>query len=547
MGTVFIPESLTYNSKASPLPYERRSKRLPSTSYGPFNPNQTIDVIFPSSDVFIDPSSMTFNFDVTIVSEIESLATDTQTLFQNNIGSIFDNIRIAYGSEPIDEYRDYGQLERILMDGMHASVNETGLSGTGIVTQKDTLRSRRNERGHVNPRLYSHGTTVQTNPDNQGNTPITPLGTFVGFPNFTDSVSLGTGNTTVTATRRYTFKPKAGLLKQIRMLPVGLMASQLKISFKLARPEWCMIALPWTALGFNGDAYIPTPFKNTYYVNNFDCTYDALNVTPEYNLVLYKKLNEGLPIPYSSFSEHTFNHTLDTSLSLIIRERKTSIKNIYAIIRVQNPSFINDSHATFAGLGGTLDSYQFRVGEKFFPESPVICSNWQTKPATHSGASEALFQLRKCLGILDDYTCEVPNSERWAMPLIKTIPDISQAGNVRGVTTPLYVNHADGKYGLCPFGITSNGEYTMATSSGSGWATSTPSSIFVMSTSFDGLQDSNKNLLSGLGGNLETEISLNIKFSSIDPNLETAFEIKVFVEYDALLLVKDNNVIQVVQ
>ena len=66
-------------------------------------------------------------------------------------------------------------------------------------------------------------------------------------------------------------------------------------------------------------------------------------------------------------------------------------------------------------VGSTLDSYQFRIGGRYFPPSPVQCSN---VPLGTNGGAEAFIELEKCLNQMGDYRLSTAvNAARWAQPI----------------------------------------------------------------------------------------------------------------------------------
>lgn len=66
-------------------------------------------------------------------------------------------------------------------------------------------------------------------------------------------------------------------------------------------------------------------------------------------------------------------------------------------------------------VGSTLDSYQFRIGGRYFPPSPVQCSN---VPLGTNGGAEAFIELEKCLNQMGDYRLSTAvNAARWAQTI----------------------------------------------------------------------------------------------------------------------------------
>jgi hypothetical protein len=132
----------------------------------------------------------------------------------------------------------------------------------------------------------------------------------------------------------------------------------------------------------------------------FDSAYDA---------AFYGGLQAGgVPIKFSSFHYHSFNLSGTTNI-VQIHERARSVKAAYAVSRdTSTASTLFDSDRFFfcqaetwssglisSGGQGDLQSFQWRVGGRYYPAQPVSCQY---------GASEALMELYKALDMLGDYT-----------------------------------------------------------------------------------------------------------------------------------------------
>lgn len=70
---------------------------------------------------------------------------------------------------------------------------------------------------------------------------------------------------------------------------------------------------------------------------------------------------------------HTFlfSSASSSTVNLLIQERSRSVKSIFTVQRLGQPSIKIDNGATFfdtsaaPGVGGTLQNYQYRVGGRF--------------------------------------------------------------------------------------------------------------------------------------------------------------------------------------
>ena len=125
-------------------------------------------------------------------------------------------------------------------------------------------------------------------------------------------------------------------------------------------------------------------------------------------------------------TRHTFlfSSANSTNVNLLIQERSRSVKSIFTVQRHSQPDITIDNGATFfdtsvagGGDGGSLQNYQYRVGGRYFPASPVQCSTNTGSKVTNGGA-EAYTELAKALNILGDYRLSTGcNVSRWANPV----------------------------------------------------------------------------------------------------------------------------------
>jgi hypothetical protein len=188
---------------------------------------------------------------------------------------------------------------------------------------------------------------------------------------------------------------------------------------------------------------------------------------------------------------------MSANVNLQIQERSRSVKALFAVQRRSQPNFYVDSGATLfdtSALGtSTLQNYQFRVGSRFFPASPVQVSS-SVGSAVSGGGAEAYIELQKALNIIGDYRLSTPlNTSRWAMQ------------NGQGI-----LQEFDFKYSLNKFGTEGVSEVKETSINAAdplndnSYAGDLGSQCFAMSTS---LETSNGTEISGL--NAEEQVSLN--------------------------------------
>lgn len=127
----------------------------------------------------------------------------------------------------------------------------------------------------------------------------------------------------------------------------------------------------------------------------------------------------GVPIKFASWHNFQFSSAQSSNVNLQVQERSRSVKSLFTVQRRAQPSYDFDNGATFfdTGAGGTstLQNYQYRIGSRFFPASPVQTSTSVGSSISNQGA-EAYLELQKALNIIGDYRLSTPvNTTRWAI------------------------------------------------------------------------------------------------------------------------------------
>lgn len=344
-------------------------------------------------------------------------------------------------------------------------------------------------------------------------------------------VSLGTINTDVpgaSLTRRYQVTLGLGLLTQGKLLPTKFMASQLAIELTLAKPEDCIIAC-----GKPGTLNAATFSGTTYKLQNVNMIPEILEFDSSYDNMFLKGLQEGgVPIKFSSWHTYQFSHGGSNNANILIQERSRSVKSIFTVIRRQNSTIFNDSGATLANLiaGQSLESYQYRIGGRYFPASPVQVGT--TGGAVNTGGAEAFLELQKALHTVGDSRLSTNSSLlNWNAPFVL-------AGPVGAATS---VNESDGSFYVGMDGIIyPAGDPTLQAPAVT--PTGVPisaagSTAFCFSTC---LETTSGMEISGLNAEEQSDISLNIKWTGATAGSE--FTIETYVFYDAMIVLRENNV-----
>jgi len=263
----------------------------------------------------------------------------------------------------------------------------------------------------------------------------------------------------------------------------------------------------------------------------------TVSCTLSLDAMFLKGLREGgVPIKFSSW--HTYQFAVTSSnLELLIQERSRSVKSIFAVQQVATKSLTRDNGATIfdsttAGAG-TLQSFQYRIGGRYFPAAPVECS--PNGGVVSNGGAEAYLELTKALNILGDYrlsaTC---NTETWA----------TQAGSLSTLLDQDY------KTAIMYYHATSGAPvfsdptlYESATNPG--FTAGVPSQCFVMAIN---LETSNGDEVAGLNAEEQSDIALKVQYSATQGfGGALTMQMNVFVYYDAMIILRENNVIELVQ
>lgn len=161
--------------------------------------------------------------------------------------------------------------------------------------------------------------------------------------------------------------------------------------------------------------------------------------------------------------------------------------------------------------GGWVASYQWRIGGKYYPSQAVQCGDMSKS----NGGVEAYQEYAKALNIVGDYRLSTAlNPNRWC--------------RMNGDGTNLS-NMADW-YGFESI----YGKYGATFQSGP--------SCFVIAGDFE---TSDGNEVSGLNGEEQNDIALMINYGGGPQN--PSFTYNVFVHYDTLLILKDNNLVELIK
>lgn len=170
-----------------------------------------------------------------------------------------------------------------------------------------------------------------------------------------------------------------------------------------------------------------------------------------------------------------------------------------------------------------MEGFYFEI--RYFPAAPVQCSI-SLGTSVPNGGAEAYAELEKALNIVGDYRLNTANnSARFAV--------------TRGNTNGINPNSAD--FSVPAPGFTSGGQTAPSTAAlKPPFAGAAGSTCFAMATS---LETSNGMEISGLNAEEQSDISLLANwYAAQDTNI-----IEVFTYYDAMIVLRENNILELIQ
>lgn len=533
-----VPWNARYSFPSQANAATKLTPRIPPKNGANFAPGNVIRLEFPAQG-YVNPLNTTMEFDVTL-SGWQTPGADI-TRIQNNIQSIFQRVRLLYGATPSEDIINYNVITRALTEWTSTNQNGTmdqtsiaeGIGGYSFGTTKNGVTAT--AFGFVNTRqAFIQGI------DNSRNTAPVNFSAGNGHGlvpnNFSQGGYSGNGSPNV-CTRRYQVTFTLGMFNQDKLLPTKFMASQLAIEITLERPDFCLFTLQGGASGA----------PPTYGVGNVNLIPEILVFDASYDAMFLKGLQQGgVPIKFSSWHTFVFGTQSSSTMMLQVQERSRSVKALFTIQRKTPPSVGTDSGAmlfdtsTYVVAGdNSMQNYQYRIGGRYFPASPVQLS---VSPGTgiSNGGAEAWLELQKALNIVGDYRLSSSvNTLRWAVPVATTAvlgtsqPELDYASSLVG-------------YGVAGNGVGGNPTYAAVTNAGlaatgNSFVGNVGSACFCMAIN---LETSNGVEISGLNAEEQSDIALQIYWKK---GQEAANVIEVYSYYDAMWVLRENNVLELIQ
>lgn len=248
----------------------------------------------------------------------------------------------------------------------------------------------------------------------------------------------------------------------------------------------------------------------------------------------------GVPIQFSSWHTFLFNIGGTSSANAMVQERSRSVKALFAVQRRQPVNLQTDSGATFFSSteSTTMQSYQFRVGGRYFPAAPVQLST-SVGSAVSNGGAEAFIELQKAVNIMGDYRLSTGvNCLRWALRPLAVAVTNPTAGGFSSVLN---------EFDYCQGVILNSDSPTVTSSLVVAQETGVPSVGGLGSACYASaisLESTNGMEISGLNAEEQSDISFLANWSGAQAS---NFALEVYSYYDAMIILRENNVIELIQ
>jgi hypothetical protein len=196
-------------------------------------------------------------------------------------------------------------------------------------------------------------------------------------------------------------------------------------------------------------------------------------------------------------------------------------------------------------LPNTLQSYQFRIGGRYFPAAPVQTSTTVGADATNGGA-EAFIELQKALNIVGDYRLSTGcNTAKWAMAPFGTsrfVGDFETHYSESDYAFALTTYDDQGRPYPEQITYPGTGAYPFDSNRNpNAFCGNLGSSCFAMAID---LETSNGVEISGLNAEEQSDISLVATYARAQ---EANFNMEVYCFYDAMIILRENNVLELIQ
>jgi hypothetical protein len=419
--------------------------------------------------------------------------------------NLIKRLRVLYGSLVLEDIYEYKTLVRILYE---AGVSEDYTSTHGqIVDGMYSSYVQGSNQGMQN--IDSVPRSAVVIPERMSSVlqcvpPVNTDGTSIYSNNASDAWGTPSAQTNFSGQTTYCINLLSGILTQKKLLPLKWMAAQFALEITLATEDDALL------IGLTGDGTDSIIPPTKYLVSNVNYIAEMLEFDSAYDTAFYDGLRAGgVPLKFASFHYHSFN--LSGLLNIVqIHERARSVKFALAVCRDIKPvasyndsdRFFHDLAATYntttgstvAGWSGSTLHEEASIVDPF--KGQIMTYQWRIGGRYYPaqpvnclyGGSEAYIELQKTLDNLGDY------------------------GRGSQITVEKWSCH-NGNQG----------------------------SAFIMAAPFENT-DVFPETISGINAEEQSDIALTIQTSAavVEKKLD------VFMSYDALMIVRDGNVVDLV-
>lgn len=184
--------------------------------------------------------------------------------------------------------------------------------------------------------------------------------------------------------------------------------------------------------------------NKTYTIDQVNYMAEMLEFDETFYQAFEMSLAQGVTIPYTTFTNHTFAHT-GTSADIQVAERVRSAKSLFAVQR-RNKDLAYAAYPKFLFSQNGLTEFQVKIGTQYFPMQPVkVDQSGYNDP--YSGTR--LQELIKCISTMGDtshaMTANVANyTGMWVvgMDLDREFNRLSGLDTTKGLPLYLTLRHS---------------------------------------------------------------------------------------------------------
>jgi hypothetical protein len=429
-----------------------------------------IQITLPAQG-YLNPLESYLRFDLILGTNGGSNITAVAPRILNSVHCMFRRLRVLYGSLVLEDIQLYNALVRTLTNVAVEKNYQDGVGGILEGMGSDAVRGMLFNGVVRGPATGGTGTSGVIGYDSSlassdptgALAPATAADFQISMPNRPNVLQSTVITTDGFTKHTFCIQLASGLLSQHKLIPLKWLANQLTFELELEEPSMFLVT-GFTANGicvadsglsvataalsedsvpaeYTGGSSLGTIGKTgwvlnsdsnvsnlAYYLDNIYYCAELLEFDSTYDAAFFQGMaSGGVPIKFSSW--HTHQHVLaGPNTILVIQERARSVKSAFAIIRNRadqdSTNFLKDPYWTYPGTStayasgsvatywqessGGIDEFQWRIGGRYFPSQPVKCGN---------GGAEPLTELQKALNLLGDYSLASQIAEKnWFKP-----------------------------------------------------------------------------------------------------------------------------------